>query len=192
MICKNIQCNKEYQSRSYQGYCSNDCFKTLEISKTEIELCKVCNKKTAYKSYDGCCSLCCLNNFKKVLFNKIERECSGCTKIAKLNRGLCLNCRKQAKRKRKKLKSPVIKKNDIDNFYRSEAWLRVRYEVLRNNKKMCMLCGSQEGRLHVDHIKPRSKHPLLALDINNLQLLCADCNLGKSNLYEDDWRNRFE
>ncbi|MFC6439812.1 HNH endonuclease [Bowmanella sp. JS7-9] len=33
--------------------------------------------------------------------------------------------------------------------------------------------------LHVDHVKPRAKFPELALDINNLQILCETCNLGK-------------
>jgi 5-methylcytosine-specific restriction endonuclease McrA len=39
--------------------------------------------------------------------------------------------------------------------------------------------GTPGNPLHVDHIKPRSKFPRLAIDINNLQVLCADCNLGK-------------
>ena len=50
-----------------------------------------------------------------------------------------------------------------------------------------MVCGSTE-RIHVDHIKPRSKYPELELDINNLQVLCEDCNIGKSNIDETDWR----
>jgi 5-methylcytosine-specific restriction endonuclease McrA len=28
----------------------------------------------------------------------------------------------------------------------------------------------------------------LALEITNLQVLCADCNIGKSNTDETDWR----
>ena len=53
-----------------------------------------------------------------------------------------------------------------------------------------MVCGAsgKQTVLHVDHIKPRSKYPELALDPNNLQVLCKDCNLGKSNLYNTDWR----
>ena len=32
--------------------------------------------------------------------------------------------------------------------------------------------------------------PTIFVDINNLQILCADCNLGKSNIYDDDWRKQ--
>ena len=57
----------------------------------------------------------------------------------------------------------------------------------------CVLCGSPPtvGKpLHVDHIKPRSFFPELELVISNLQVLCADCNLGKSNFDQIDWRMR--
>jgi 5-methylcytosine-specific restriction endonuclease McrA len=40
----------------------------------------------------------------------------------------------------------------------------------------------------MDHIKPRSKYPHLALDINNLQPACADYNTGKGNWDSTDWR----
>jgi len=42
--------------------------------------------------------------------------------------------------------------------------------------------------LHVDHIKPRSKYPELSLTFSNLQILCEDCNFGKSNIDQTDWR----
>ena len=35
--------------------------------------------------------------------------------------------------------------------------------------------------IHVDHIKPRSKYPKLALDQSNLQPLCETCNLKKGD-----------
>lgn len=76
-------------------------------------------------------------------------------------------------------------------FYVSDEWRRVRYEALRLHGAVCQCCGTKAAKgnpLHVDHIKPRSKHPELALDINNLQVLCADCNLGKSARDQTDWR----
>lgn len=76
-------------------------------------------------------------------------------------------------------------------FYKSPAWLRVRYQVLARYGFVCMACKRHKdvtGPLHVDHIKPRSKYPKLALDPTNLQVLCMACNLGKSNRYEHDHR----
>ena len=84
--------------------------------------------------------------------------------------------------------SVVFDENDSDRFYNSAAWKQVRYEVLRKYGPTCMLCGSTKGPAHVDHVKPRSKYPDLALEISNLQVLCKSCNLGKSNIYEDDFR----
>jgi 5-methylcytosine-specific restriction endonuclease McrA len=77
-----------------------------------------------------------------------------------------------------------------DDFYSSQAWRKARYQALRNCNGRCTLCGDPPGRfsLHVDHIKPRSLYPLLALDPSNLQVLCRDCNLGKSNTDSVDWR----
>jgi len=79
------------------------------------------------------------------------------------------------------------------NFYSSQAWLNLRRQVLERDGNRCACCGASPTHdpnvvLHVDHIKPRSKYPELALDINNLQILCAACNLGKSNLSQRQWR----
>lgn len=80
-----------------------------------------------------------------------------------------------------------LKRNDGAEFYDSDAWRHARYEALKRSNKRCELCGN-EGQLHVDHIKPRSKYPNLAFRLDNLQVLCRDCNLGKSNRDEIDWR----
>lgn len=84
-------------------------------------------------------------------------------------------------------------KNKRKNFYRTKQWQKVRYQYLRTLKeRYCLLCGAREKDkpLHVDHIRPRSKFPHLQFDLNNLQLLCEDCNLAKGNWYEDDFRSK--
>ncbi len=71
------------------------------------------------------------------------------------------------------------------------AWSRLRYDALKKSDGCCSLCGANKARgavLHVDHIKPVSRHPELALDPDNLQVLCRDCNMGKSNTDQTDWR----
>lgn len=74
------------------------------------------------------------------------------------------------------------------DFYLSKEWRELRYKAIIIYKRMCFCCGATNKQIHVDHIKPRSKYPELELDLNNLQLLCVDCNLGKSNKDETDWR----
>lgn len=76
------------------------------------------------------------------------------------------------------------------DFYASQAWRKARYEVLKRCHGACELCGAPPGQyaLHVDHVLPRSKFPEYALEPSNLQVLCRDCNLGKSNNDTTDWR----
>lgn len=78
------------------------------------------------------------------------------------------------------------------DFYNSDAWLRLRFEVLAASDGHCSLCG--RGKEHgviiqVDHIQPRSLRPERALDITNLQPMCLDCNKGKGNRDQTDWRS---
>lgn len=80
-------------------------------------------------------------------------------------------------------------------FYESREWRNVRYSALIAANGICQCCGnrpSKDNPLHVDHIKPRSKYPELELEVSNLQVLCADCNLGKSNRDETDWRESVQ
>ena len=76
-------------------------------------------------------------------------------------------------------------------FYQTPEWRRLRYKVLDTYKNKCQACGRspRDGIvIHVDHILPRSLYPERALSISNLQILCDDCNIGKSNIYTTDWR----
>lgn len=73
------------------------------------------------------------------------------------------------------------------DFYQTEDWRRLRYQALKKQGGKCQACGAGE-KLHVDHIKPRSKFPEMALELGNLQVLCEDCNLGKGAWDQTDWR----
>ena len=69
-----------------------------------------------------------------------------------------------------------------------------RFEALKKSNGRCVLCGSPPGEysLHVDHIRPRSLYPEGELDPKNLQVLCRDCNLGKMNRDQTDWRSKSD
>lgn len=59
--------------------------------------------------------------------------------------------------------------------------VKKRFRILERDGFRCCLCGrtAKETKLHVDHIIPVS---IGGSDENeNLQTLCQDCNLGKSN-----------
>lgn len=98
----------------------------------------------------------------------------------------------QRKKKKREVKNNLYRNALPRDFYSSKEWRKIRYKVLRKYSGECMCCGRSKKLhgivIHVDHVKPRSKYPHLALDFKNLQLLCEDCNLGKSNIDETDWR----
>ena len=61
----------------------------------------------------------------------------------------------------------------------------MRHEVFKRDKYTCRECGASKSDgvvLHVDHIVPVSKGGSDELD--NLQTLCSDCNLNKSDVIQ--------
>lgn len=82
-----------------------------------------------------------------------------------------------------------------DAFLMTYEWRKVRMEALKKYGAKCQCCGATPASgavMNVDHIKPRKLFPHLALDLNNLQVLCHDCNHGKGNWDMTDWRERNE
>ena len=63
--------------------------------------------------------------------------------------------------------------------------LRMRFLVMKRDNFKCCMCGRSPAttpglELHIDHIVPWSKGGETVID--NLQTLCSDCNLGKSDI----------
>lgn len=82
-------------------------------------------------------------------------------------------------------------KTPSEDFYKSKAWLELRYIALSNSDGRCCICGAsaKDGvQLHVDHIIPRSRRPDLELDLDNVQITCDSCNWGKNNYDTKDFR----
>lgn len=80
-----------------------------------------------------------------------------------------------------------------DAFLQSFEWRRVRMLAIKRYGNRCQCCGAspQSGAtINVDHIKPRKLFPSLALSLDNLQILCHECNHGKGNWDMTDWREQ--
>ncbi|MDE6676448.1 MAG: HNH endonuclease [Clostridia bacterium] len=82
----------------------------------------------------------------------------------------------------------TIEKNSAQEFSHKTSRdinLRLRFLVMKRDNFKCCVCGrspatAQGLELQVDHIKPWTKGGETTLE--NLQTLCRDCNLGKSDL----------
>lgn len=78
-----------------------------------------------------------------------------------------------------------------DDFLHTYEWRRLRMEAIKKYGARCQCCGASPetgATMNVDHIKPRRLFPALALDLDNLQVLCHECNHGKGNWDMTDWR----
>ena len=127
--------------------------------------------------------------------------------------------KKKPKRKYEKKKTALEKRRDIkfqkakakagvnpigaphrdytkdDKFYKTREWRTIRMAALKNSEGVCTCCGARASdgvQLHVDHIIPRYKAPNLSLDINNVQILCDDCNMGTGAWDDTDWRDHWK
>jgi hypothetical protein len=86
-----------------------------------------------------------------------------------------------------------IPESNSSEFLNSKAWKRLRFQALKKHGMRCQACGSGPSNgaiLNVDHILPRRLFPESALQLENLQVLCSDCNEGKGNWDMTDARSK--
>lgn len=131
---------------------------------------------------------------KKKNKNFNSKNCVNCSQKVPLDRGksnyCSSNCREDFANKGLKVERRQFHKFvkiDLWSPENKERWAKLRYETFKLHGRKCLVCGSTD-QLNVDHIKPKSKYPELCWDINNLQILCEQCNIGKGYEHEDDWR----
>lgn len=81
-----------------------------------------------------------------------------------------------------------VPKTEREQFYASDDWKDIRMLALRRGGYRCNYCGATKHTtiLHVDHKVPLSVDWSRRLDLLNLQVLCAECNIGKRNYHSDD------
>jgi 5-methylcytosine-specific restriction endonuclease McrA len=74
----------------------------------------------------------------------------------------------------------------VENKSKRNIPLGLRYKVLKKDSFKCVACGHSAidgAKLHLDHKLPFSLGGLT--ELNNLQTLCSDCNISKSNKHID-------
>ena len=133
------------------------------------------------------------------------RGCGGCiwspADVNTEGKFMCTYCKKEnplardiavINKIKQEAKEEMRNKKKRSDIHNAKTWNKLRYLVLKRDGGKCCLCGrgAADGvKLHVDHIKPVSIYPELYYDPENLQTLCDECNLGKSDLDDTDWRN---
>jgi len=78
--------------------------------------------------------------------------------------------------------------DETNVFYASSEWRLVREMAIKEQGRICRECGRpirNDYDLTIDHIKPRSKFPELALDKSNLQIQCLRCYSAKGPTYDE-------
>lgn len=79
----------------------------------------------------------------------------------------------------------LIEEQPFKHKTKRDINLRLRFKVMVRDHFKCCKCGKSPATdpsvvLHIDHIYPYSKGGETIME--NLQTLCSDCNLGKSDL----------
>lgn len=113
----------------------------------------------------------------------IARKCNSIHKEEDATRKRLLNSRLEelARERQRKI-------DETKAFYASSEWRLVREQVIQEQGRVCQKCRhriADDYDLTVDHIKPRSKFPQLALDKSNLQVLCRRCNSAKGVTHDE-------
>ncbi len=130
------------------------------------------------------------------------RQILGCIGIVDLGsvESIVITPKKKSKDKKvpisskpKQQKTPARTEIDrkIRAFYKSYEWRQLRYMMLTVFGPKCRCCGKTPDAkivINMDHIQPIRRFWDLRLDPNNIQVMCNECNHGKSNWDSTDWR----
>lgn len=120
-----------------------------------------------------------------------EQKRRGKIEATRIRSGKKANTRSKRIAEKDSFGRPVYQPGMGKEFYKTAAWIQARYRVMQARGARCECCGRtkvDDVKLHVDHIKPRSKFPALELVENNMQILCQECNEGKGAWDQTDWR----
>ena len=74
----------------------------------------------------------------------------------------------------------------MHNFYKSDAWKKVREEVILRAGGRCEICGKPGTEVHhkIHLTLDNLDDPLISLNKDNLLLLCKDCHNKMHDRFE--------
>lgn len=167
-----------YYDRRNEFYVIDECSTLLREPVTANLLVQIVESNLAkflrdlkFSNHFGLCQsgLCHEQNVIQILRHKVG------------NLWLCENCED-----RFMLNEPLPTQPDEtpkEKTEREKMTASLRFEILARDSFTCRACGrsprkGDDIKLHVDHIKPIHHGGLTVA--GNLQVLCQDCNLGKS------------
>ena len=158
-------------------YCENDDFKTV-FNKTCLKYDEHCGKEKTYlKKWSDTIKEFNWMLKKELQLNSLNLGELDDTSIARDFIHTSMNWLPDYVRKSKQKKKKKKKKSG-----RKPISNKLRTKVLKRDNFTCQHCGKtvEDGaKLEVDHIIPVSLGG--TDDMNNLQVLCIECNRGKSN-----------
>lgn len=81
---------------------------------------------------------------------------------------------------------PFTETKELRNISRAIP-REIQFKVLKRDNQICQICGKNvfDDDIHFDHIIPWSKGG--PTELSNIRLLCTDCNLHRSNSYENEF-----
>jgi 5-methylcytosine-specific restriction endonuclease McrA len=71
----------------------------------------------------------------------------------------------------------------------SRRYREQRERVFKRDGRICQVCGTDEGEMHIDHVISRKSGGDHSLD--NLRVLCKSCNLRKGALNDGVFLSRM-
>ena len=90
-----------------------------------------------------------------------------------------LNNPKTARKVKIRIKSHFFPNENVEIV--KKIWNDLRLKVFERDGNICRFCGIQEDGMHIDHKLPKFLFPSLTYDLDNLQVLCKNCNSRKGH-----------
>lgn len=115
--------------------------------------------------------------------------CKNCAKqyvIVNKKYYLCQNCNYKRLHKGKTEYEVSIEKKKLNPIIKVQATgeSELFKEIWKERPNICVHCKRVLHKFNIwyfAHIKPKSTHPKLRLDKNNIRILCVDCHFSETN-----------